>query len=465
MGFIFELVGKPLGFLMSLIFSLVNNYLLTIFLFTFLVRLILFPIYMKQQKGALDRARLAPRLERLQKKYANDRQKLAQKQQELYERHGVSMTGGCLPMLLSMLVLFGVIGVIYSPLTKLDIVPEPVSMISKQAIIEYRIEGGLEGDNLKKFKMDFGGYYGELRVMTYVNKNQDAVRYYITEKIENPSYTDLNYGLKLTGDNKITKEEFLTHNAADPDLENNNYSKYLEYYKKTYLVDDDGNALGDNAGDYFYNEMYVMSEQFTIGSMNFLKNPWNEKGFAGINILWLIPLISGASAFLVSFISTRYSKRSMPNQPGSGCMTGGMMIYMPAISLFIAFGVPGAVGIYWIMSNLFSIIQTVVLNKMYDPAKARAEAEKELQERRRKKQEDKKRLAAARQREEAEARKAEQALERQREESREMNKKKKKKGSSGGYHHTADNEETDNGATDAVDAQPEENTDAEESAE
>ncbi len=471
MGFIFELVGKPLGLLMSLIFSLVNNYLLTIFLFTFLVRLILFPIYMKQQKSSLDRARLAPRLERLQKKYGNDRQKLMQKQQELYDRHGVKMTGGCLPMLLSMLVLFGVIGVIYSPLTKLDIVPEPVSMISKQAIIEYRIEGGLEGDNLKQFKMDLSGYYGELRVMTYVNtyeeeeykaKYGDVVRNKIIDKIENPSYTDLNYGLKLTGDNKITKEEFLTHNAADPDLENNNYSKYLEYYKKTYLVDDDGNALGDNAGDYFYNEMYVMSEQFTIGSMNFLKNPWNEKGFGGINILWLIPLISGASAFLVSFISTRYSKRSMPNQPGSGCMTGGMMIYMPAISLFIAFGVPGAVGIYWIMSNLFSIIQTVVLNKMYDPAKARAEAEKELQVRRRKKQEDKKRLAAARQREEAEARKAEQALERQREESREMNKKKKKKGSSGTNTHK---EETNEGATDAVDTQPEENTDTDESAE
>ena len=180
MGFIFELVGKPLGYLMSLIFSLVNNYLLTIFLFTFLVRLILFPIYMKQQKGTLDRARLAPRLERLQKKYGNDRQKLMQKQQELYDRHGVKMTGGCLPMLLSMLVLFGVIGVIYSPLTKLNIVPEPVSMISKQAIIEYRIDGGLTGDELTQFKRDFSGYYGELRVMTYVNtyeeKNNDIVR-------------------------------------------------------------------------------------------------------------------------------------------------------------------------------------------------------------------------------------------------------------------------------------------------
>ena len=233
-------------------------------------------------------------------------------------------------------------------------------------------------------------------------------------------------------------------------------------------MDEEGKALGENAGDYFYNEMYVMSEQFTVGSMNFLKNPWNEKGFGGINILWIIPIVSGISAFFVSYISSKYSKRSMPNQPGTGCMTGGMMIYMPLISLFIAFGVPGAVGIYWIISNLFSLIQTVVLNKMYDPAKARAEAEKELQERRRKKQEDKKRLAAARQREEAEARKAEQALERQREESRQMNKKKKKKGSSGNANAAIGNEaeeETDHGATDAVDTQPETDTDETASAE
>ena len=51
-------------------------------------------------KSQADRARLAPRLERLQKKYQKDPQKLQQKQTELYEKEGVKITAGCLPMVI-----------------------------------------------------------------------------------------------------------------------------------------------------------------------------------------------------------------------------------------------------------------------------------------------------------------------------------------------------------------------------
>ncbi len=451
---IFDLIGIPLGFVMSLIYDVFNNYLITIFLFTFFIRLVLFPIYLKQQKSAMDRARLAPRLERLQKKYANDRQKLATKQQELYERHGVSMTGGCMPMLLSMLVLFGVISVIYSPLTQLNIVPEQVSIVAQQAVVE---EGKVEAKDME-------GYYGELRMMQYAVECKDA----IIDKINEPSVADLNKAFNLDGTkNKITKkqkEDYLlvqSGEKTDKELgytkeEPNMYAAYIKKYNDI-MKEDMGDSKQD-PGTYYYNAVIEMGKDFRFGDRSLLQQPWREGGFKQIDILWLIPLISGLTAFLVSFISTQYNKRSMPqNQAGQGCMTFSMMIYMPAVSLFIAFTVPGAVGIYWIVSNLFSMLQTVILNKIYDPAKARAEAEQEYQERRRKKAEDKKRLAMSRQREEAEARKAEQALERQREESREMNKKKKKKGTSGAANKPAEKEE--NGTTDAVDTQPVDNTD------
>jgi len=242
--------------------------------------------------------------------------------------------------------------------------------------------------------------------------------------------------------------------------DDNAYKKQKDLFK---------NSVGDPQVMYNrINDMSAEFELFGMESFNLLQKPWTDAGFGGISVLWIIPLISGVTAFFVSWISLRYSKRSMPqNQPGQGCTNNMMLIYMPAFSAFIGFTVPGAVGIYWIFSNFISMLQTVILNKIYDPGKARMEAEAELAERRRKKAEDKKRLAMARQREEAEARKAEQALERQREESREMNKKKKKKGSSSNSANaqTPVVEETqENGTTDAVDTQPVENTD-EESAE
>ncbi len=435
---IFGIISQPLGFVMKWIYMLFNNYFVTIFVFTFLIRLLLFPLSLKQQKGAMDRARLAPRLERLQKKYANDRQKLAQKQQELYERHGVSMTGGCLPMLLSMIVLFGVIGVIYAPLSTLS---EPT--VSKEVITvtQYAISS-LEPEVEEK---NSNTTYQELYLM--LNCENEGAKEAVISLLNDPTPEALAkaYGVEVE---TITK----------------NHEAYAETApEKTYAYDFKTVKLNGRSGEELYTQIKTMADQFKIGeNFSMLQTPWNEHGFGGINLLWIIPLISGATSFLVSFISMRFNKKSMPkNQPGQGCTNNMMMIYMPAISTFIAFGVPGAVGLYWIFSNVLSLVQTIILNKLYDPGKARMEAEAEYLERRRKKAEDKKRLAKARQREEAEARKAEQELERQREESREMNKRKKKGGAvqkpalKPSMNETS---ETENGATDAVETtQPVEN--------
>ena len=80
-----------------------------------------------------------------------------------------------------------------------------------------------------------------------------------------------------------------------------------------------------------------------------------------------------------------------------------MMYFMPLFSVYIFFIVPGAVGIYWICSNLIALVQTYVLNKMYNPAAIRAQAEIEYQEKRARraaeKAAEKKRLAESRQKE------------------------------------------------------------------
>jgi len=151
MGAIFDFIAIPLGWLLKFIYDLIPNYFVAIFLFTLLVRVLLFPLSLKSQKSQADRARLAPRLERLQKKYAQDPKKLQEKQRALYEKEGVSMTGGCLPMLLQMVVLFGIISVIYSPLSHLADVPDPVVNAAMTAMTG-------EGEEDAK---NFQGYYKE----------------------------------------------------------------------------------------------------------------------------------------------------------------------------------------------------------------------------------------------------------------------------------------------------------------
>ncbi|MBQ9414153.1 MAG: YidC/Oxa1 family membrane protein insertase [Clostridia bacterium] len=417
---IFGILGKPLGWVMAQIFNLVGNYFVTIFLFTLIIRLLLFPLSLKQQKSTMERARLAPKQERLQKKYGNDRQKLAQKQQELYEKEGVSMTAGCLPMVLSMIVLFGVIAAIYKPLAYLATpsIPEQVIRVAEQAILvhgtELEYEEAAPAGEGKVTENQLAGYYGELRLM--LNSERGSNKEDITREIDEPSpralaraYSDAGIVSEEKKDGKVT---YTVNEQA--------YQEKLAAYQA---------LTAGKTGAEYYDQIVKMSEQFSLfPGFSLLEQPWNEDGFAGINWLWIIPLLSGLTSLAASFLTMRYSKKSMPqNQPGQGCSQYSMLIFMPAFSTWIAFSVPGAVGVYWIFSNIISLAQTVALNKIYDPAKARAEAEKEYEERRRRKAEDKKRLAQSRQREEAEARQAEQEEERQREESREMSKKKKKK--------------------------------------
>ncbi len=175
----FELFSGPLGWLMKLIYNFVSEYFIALVVFTVLVRLVLFPLSIKNQKNQMDRARVAPKLERIQKKYGQDRQKVMQKQQELYEKEGVKLTGGCLPMILQMLVLFSVIGVIYKPLTYIQQIPEQDLTACYETVDPNY--GKEEGAN-----PDFAGYYAELNLFKEIDGDealQDKMNEYEADRM------------------------------------------------------------------------------------------------------------------------------------------------------------------------------------------------------------------------------------------------------------------------------------------
>ena len=370
---LFDFLAIPLGWLMSFIYSGIPNYFISIFLFTLIVRIILFPLSLKTQKNQADRARLAPRLERLKKKYEKDPKKFQEKQMALYEKEGVSLTGGCLPMVVQMLVLFGIISVIYSPLQHIKKMPTDVinTTINSMSFDYDKYEKAKEHTAEEKAAYEaakaaglmkrstFTGYYKEMNMLNNMDKYEEQITAALKEK---------------------------------------------EYDAEKYLT-----------------EMKTFRDDFKIFGLELLSQPWGEGGFSSISWLWLIPLLSGLTALLSSLLSMHYTKQitGSESQPGQGCSNSMMLIMMPAFSLFITFSVPGGVGVYWICSNLIALLQTFVLNQIYNPVKIRAQAEIEYEERRRQKQEDKKRLAEARAREQREL-----ALQ-QKEEKKPTSKKKK----------------------------------------
>ncbi len=111
------LITRPMGWIIQQIYNLVANYGLAIIIFTVLIKLILLPLNVRSQKAMKKQQAIQPVLAKLQEKYKNDQEKLQREMMKLYKDNNISMTGGCLPMLIQMPILIGLYQVIQKPLS------------------------------------------------------------------------------------------------------------------------------------------------------------------------------------------------------------------------------------------------------------------------------------------------------------------------------------------------------------
>ena len=110
------LITRPMGFIIKFIYDFAQNYGLAIILFTIVIKMILLPLNVKSQKSLRKQQKIQPYIIELQEKYKNDQQKLQQEMMKVYKNNNVSMTGGCLPMLIQFPILIGLYQVIQRPL-------------------------------------------------------------------------------------------------------------------------------------------------------------------------------------------------------------------------------------------------------------------------------------------------------------------------------------------------------------
>lgn len=109
-----------------------------------------------------------------------------------------------------------------------------------------------------------------------------------------------------------------------------------------------------------------------------------NKPFGLYIILLMIPILSGITSLMMSMVTKQSTAATTDGQMAG--MTNSMMLMMPVMSVWISFIVPSGVGIYWLISNVLTTLQTIILNKIMNPAeeiaKAKAE-EEEMRERER----------------------------------------------------------------------------------
>ncbi|MEG2038827.1 MAG: membrane protein insertase YidC [Oscillospiraceae bacterium] len=313
-----EILGYPLGWIMYGLYSIVNNYALTLLLFTVFTRLILVPLAIKQQKTSVKMAAFRPRIAEIQEKYKNNPQKMNEEMSQLYAEEKFNPMAGCLPMLIQMPILFGLIDVIYRPLSHI--------LRPGKAVIDAAVP--------------------------------------------------------------IAKNMF-----ADPTIgailgRTNPYSPEIDVIKAVNYAVQNGTGAFDALGSGFVNS--VSNFQFSLFGVNLGDIPTLRPSEASSTyvfiLLLMVPIVSGLTAALVNWITTK--NNSVVADAQTKAMTTSMTIFMPIMSVYIAFKVPIAVGLYWILSNILMAIQSFVLYKFMNPQKMAEKATAEMEERRQKAREE-----------------------------------------------------------------------------
>lgn len=114
---IFGVLGSVLGYVLWAAYYVFQNFGIAIIVFTIIVKAALFPFSVKQQKSMAGSSRLAKKQKELREKYGNNRQKLQEEMNKLYEKENVKPMGGCLTSIIPMIVILGIFYAVAYPLT------------------------------------------------------------------------------------------------------------------------------------------------------------------------------------------------------------------------------------------------------------------------------------------------------------------------------------------------------------
>lgn len=290
MGEIFGLaIVRPLGLILLGIFKIVGNYGLAVILFALLVKLVVIPLTIKSKKSMLAMSAMNAELQQLQKKYANNRVKLNEEMQKLYDRHGVNPMSGCLPQFIPLIIMMGLYYAVQQPLKFMMGFGDDV--IGQLA-------------NLVGVDMATAGYYGQIT---------------IAEKL-----------------GQIYQEA----GGVWPDTVT---------------------AITKGSGE-------LLNIDFSFLGLNLAQTP----SISDPSIIWIIPILSGVTAYLSSYIMQKM--QGTQNSAAAGQMKV-LNILMPLMSLYFGFILPGAIGIYWIFNNVFSCVQEIVLTRILRGKQEKKQAE------------------------------------------------------------------------------------------
>lgn len=308
-AFLIGPIAKFLGLIMNVLFEAISaigiaNIGIAIILFTFVIKMLMMPLTIKQQKFTKLTNVMNPELQAIQKKYKDRKDqdsmlKANEEQKAVYAKYGTSPTGGCLQMLIQMPILFALWRVI----------------------------------------QNIPAYVPSLKAL----------------------FTNILNGTNGTS-GIMSDPEFATKMAST-------FGEKIDYANVNTVID----TLNSFTTDNWNSLMELFADKADLISSN-LNQIMNMNNFLGINMsqapgfVLALPIIIPILAAVTQWLSVKLMQS--PNQqnddnPAAASMKMMTMV-MPIMSGVMAISLPAGLGLYWICTAVFQIIQQFAINKYFD---------------------------------------------------------------------------------------------------
>ena len=304
------------GYVLNIIYEIVKIYGLAIILFSILLKLLLLPLTIKQQKTLKKSQKVQVKLKEIQDKYKNNPEKLNQEMMDLYKRENMSPFSGCLSSILQIILLLAMFYLVSRPLTYMKKVDEQVINNYKETIVQEQGENSISTT------------YPEISIIKYINQKQDNSEEKNIEKMNNIDNTvsEINNELK---ENVVISEKI--------EEEKSDINKDL-YINMNFLGVDLSSIPKDNHTD------------------------WK------VFIIPLLYIISSCISIKMTQIQTKQpEKKEEENKSDEPDMTAqmnkSMTWMMPILAVTVSLVAPLGLALYWLVNNILMIIERLVIDK------------------------------------------------------------------------------------------------------
>lgn len=318
------------------IHMLIPSYGWSLVAFTLLIKLCLLPLDYKSRKGMRKMSSLAPKQAELQKKYGHDQEKLQRKLQELYKKEGASPMSGCWPMLLTMPILFAMFAAMRYMANE-QLVQQTFDILIHGEPV---LEPFLWIKNLWMPDSPFSAAWPNLTALQVVEEKQWlAIFNTLTPDEVTALATAINIP-DLSAASFVNSGNMLKDTIA---AIGNTLTALPAYVEQTSVVP--------------YLRVNLLITEFAVVS--------------GYNGFFILPLLSAVSQFVMSKLQNATNPQPVPaandeKAQQQQATNGFMKWFFPIFSLWICASSNAGFALYWVVTNLFSLVSNQAINWYLD---------------------------------------------------------------------------------------------------